>query len=72
MQRALRGKPKLPFKQPPGVTVQRIDPASGLLAPEGASDVLEELFIQGTEPKETARPPDQVSPDAILMNPAAP
>lgn len=72
MQRALRGKPKLPFKQPPGVAVQRIDPATGLLAPEGASDVLEEYFIQGTEPKETARPPDQVSPDAILMNPGSP
>ncbi len=72
MQRALRGKPKLPFKQPPGVAVQRIDPATGLLAPEGASDVLEEYFLQGTEPKETARPPDQVSPDAILMNPTAP
>jgi penicillin-binding protein 1A len=72
MQRALRGKPKLPFKQPPGVTVQRIDPTSGLLAPEGATDVLEEFFIAGTEPKETARPPGEVSPDSILMNPGTP
>jgi len=72
MQKALRGKPKLPFKQPPGVVVQRIDPESGLLAPEGATDVLEEYFLQGTEPKETAKPPDQVNPGTILMNPGVP
>jgi penicillin-binding protein 1A len=72
MQEALKGKPRLPFKQPPGVVVQRIDPATGLLAPEGATDVLEEYFVQGTEPKEVARPPDQVSPDTILMNPSPP
>jgi penicillin-binding protein 1A len=69
---ALKGRPKLPFKQPAGVVVQRIDPTTGLLAPEGATDVVEEVFIEGTEPKETAPAPDQVNPDTILMNPDLP
>jgi len=72
MNAALKGKPKLPFKQPAHVVVQRIDPATGLLAPEGTTDVLEEYFVEGTEPKETAPSPDQVNPDTILMNPDIP
>jgi penicillin-binding protein 1A len=72
MQTALKGQPKLPFKQPSGIVVQRIDPATGLLAPEGATDTMEEFFIQGTEPKETAQLPGQVNPDTILMNPDTP
>jgi len=72
MQKALVRKAKLPFKQPPGVVVKRIDPSTGLLAAEGATDVIDEVFIAGTEPKETAKPPDQVNPDTILMNPTLP
>ena len=72
MRRALKGRPRLPFSQPPGVVVHRIDSATGLLAPEGAADVLEEYFIQGTQPKETARTPDQVDPSTILMDPEMP
>jgi membrane carboxypeptidase/penicillin-binding protein len=72
MKKALRGEPKLPFKQPAGVVVQRIDPATGLLANEGAIDVLEEVFIEGTEPQEEAPQPDQVNPDTILMSPHVP
>jgi penicillin-binding protein 1A len=69
MQKALRGKPKLPFKQPPNVTTQRIDPESGLLAPDGSTDYVEEVFVSGTEPKETARKPEPASQPAP---PAAP
>lgn len=72
MKKALAGKPKLPFKQPPGVVVKRIDPATGLLAPEGATEVLDEVFLEGSEPRETATPPDQVNPDTILMKPGVP
>ena len=72
MRKALRGRPKRPFRQPPGVVVQRIDQVSGLLAPEGATDVLEEVFVAGTEPKEAAPQPDQVNPDTILMTPDIP
>ena len=69
MRRALKAKPRLPFKQPPDVVVHRIDPVSGLLAAEGAADGLEEYFIRGTQPKERARAPDQVDPNTILMDP---
>lgn len=72
MKQALKGRPKLPFRQPPGVVVERIDPGTGLLAPEGATDVLEEYFIEGTQPRETAPSPDQVNPDTILMSPDLP
>jgi penicillin-binding protein 1A len=72
MRKALRNRPKRPFRQPPGVVVQRIDQVSGLLAPEGATDVLEEVFVAGTEPKEVAPQPDQVNPDTILMTPDVP
>jgi penicillin-binding protein 1A len=72
MRKALKGQPKVPFRQPPGVVVQRIDPGTGLLAPEGATDVLEEYFISGTEPKQTAPAPDEVNPDTILMSPDVP
>jgi penicillin-binding protein 1A len=71
MRQALRGKPKLPFSQPPGVVVQRIDPESGLLAAPGG-EAIEEVFIQGTEPTETATTPDQVDPGTILMDPGIP
>lgn len=69
MRQALRGQPKRPFRQPPGIVVQRIDPKTGLLAPSGAADALEEVFVAGTQPKETAPAPDQVDPSTILMGP---
>jgi len=72
MKQALKSHPKLPFRQPAGVVVQRIDPGTGLLASDGATDVLEEYFVAGTEPKETAPAPDQVNPDTILMSPDLP
>ena len=72
MRQALRRKPRLPFKQPPGVVVHRIDSTTGLLAPDGAADVLEEYFVQGTQPRETAPTPDQVDPSTILMDPGMP
>ncbi|PIE18532.1 MAG: penicillin-binding protein [Proteobacteria bacterium] len=72
MRRALRGKPKLPFRQPAGVVVQRIDPKSGLLAPVGAADAVEEVFVSGTEPNKTAPTPDQVDPSTILMGGGVP
>ena len=69
MQAALKGKPRVDFSQPPGVVVQRVDPETGLLAPAGATAYLEEFFLAGTEPKETAPAPDQVDPGTIMMNP---
>jgi penicillin-binding protein 1A len=72
MKGALKGRPRLPFRQPPGVVVQRIDPETGLIAPAGATDVLEEVFVEGTAPTEVAPQQDQVNPDTILMTPDVP
>ncbi|MFH1131941.1 MAG: penicillin-binding transpeptidase domain-containing protein, partial [Pseudomonadota bacterium] len=67
MRNALRGTPKRPFTQPPGVVVERIDPASGLLAGDDTLDAIEEFFVAGTEPKKRASAPDSINPDTILM-----
>jgi penicillin-binding protein 1A len=72
MEQALKSLPRLPFHQPSGIVVQKIDPLTGLLAPEGATDAVEEYFIAGTEPQEVAPQTDQVNPDTILMNPDVP
>ncbi len=69
MMSALKGKPRLAFRQPAGVVAQRIDPETGLLSPEGATAFAEEYFIQGTEPKVAATAPDQVDPTTIMMDP---
>ena len=72
MRRALSGRPKRPFPQPPGVVVERIDPKSGLLAAADAADAIEEVFVAGTEPKESAPAPGAVDPNTILMGPSTP
>ncbi len=54
MKAALKGRPVRNFPQPPDVVVRRIDPRTGLLAPPDMPDALEEVFVAGTEPKETA------------------
>lgn len=55
------------FAMPSGVTVARIDPASGLLAYEGQEDAFDEVFLTGTAPVEVARPPDVADPNLFLM-----
>jgi penicillin-binding protein 1A len=72
MKAALAAKPKLPFRQPASVTVRAIDVETGLLAPPGAVDALEEVFVAGTEPTERAPGPDLADPETILMNPTIP
>ena len=51
MEAALKGKPHIPFRIPPGIRLVRVDPATGL--PAGADSggrVILEAFIPGTEP----------------------
>ncbi len=43
------------FAEPSGLRHARIDPVSGLLAREGMSDALDEVFLDGTVPTEFAR-----------------
>jgi penicillin-binding protein 1A len=71
MSKALSGKPVRDFAPPPGVVVQRIDKATGLLpAPgqEGAASSYEEVFLEGTVPTETAPAPGEgKSADELLL-----
>lgn len=69
MKDALRLSPKLPFRQPPNVVVKRIDPQSGLLAPLGAADALEEVFVAGSEPTAIAPSADMADPNSLLTGP---
>ncbi len=67
MAKALSGRPVKDFAQPPGITVVRIDPATGLLAPTGAEGI-DEVFLAGTEPKETAPTQGEASTaDQVLL-----
>lgn len=52
MKKVLSGKPDLPFRAPQGITSVKIDRLTGLLATENCPDVIDEYFIEGTEPKE--------------------
>lgn len=53
MKVALKPLPVAPFAVPEGVVFAKIDPASGLLAPDGEKGVLE-VFLKGTEPTRQA------------------
>ncbi len=67
MENAHRNHKKRAFMQPEGLVTVLIDPASGLRAYEGMETAKEEIFIEGTEPIETAIPPDLTSPDSFLL-----
>ena len=71
MKKAHENMEKRDFERPQGIVEARIDPVTGLLAYEGAEEVIDEIFIEGTEPTETAVPPDLVSPDSFLLDQAA-
>ena len=64
---AEEGEPVIEFPRPSGIVTAEIDPASGLLAYEGQEDAIEEVFLEGTVPTETARPPDVADPSTFLM-----
>jgi len=67
MVKAMAGRPVRDFSQPPGVVVVQIDPATGFLPAPGAEGI-NEVFLDGTAPKETAVPPgEQANPDQMLL-----
>lgn len=53
MKTALKRLPVAPFPVPEGVVFAEIDPASGLLTPDGEKGVFE-VFLKGTEPTRQA------------------
>ncbi len=69
MVKATAGKPTKDFVQPPGVVVQRIDKATGLLAAPGQeSGTLDEVFLDGTAPTQQAPAAgEEQSADKLLL-----
>jgi penicillin-binding protein 1A len=69
MLKATAGKPTKDFAQPPGVVVQRIDKATGLLAAPGQeSGTLDEVFLDGTAPTQQAPAAgEETSADKLLL-----
>lgn len=54
---AMKDKPAVPFRQPPGLRMVRINPATGALASMGDKESIWEAYIPGTEPQDgQARP----------------
>ncbi len=66
MKGATEGRPRLEFTEPPGVESVRIDPQSGLRAAEGAPG-REEVFVEGTSPKEVAARPGEADPGMLFL-----
>ena len=56
MKAAHEGRPVSDFPRPNAIVTARIDPATGLLAYDGQLDSIEEEFLDGTVPNETASP----------------
>jgi penicillin-binding protein 1A len=50
MADALKDKPAVPFRIPPGIRLVRVNPSTGLVARPGERDVIWEAFKPGTEP----------------------
>jgi penicillin-binding protein 1A len=63
------GHPPSEFPVPPGVEHVRIDRKTGLRAYEGTpdADALDEVFLEGTAPTETALPPDMLDSDSFVL-----
>ena len=61
-------RPVVQFPEPDGVERARIDPKTGLRAYEGMQDALEEVFVAGTAPKETALPPDMLDSSKFMID----
>ena len=54
MQAALPLVPSMPFEIPEDIRYARVDPRTGLLAPEHSDEGVVEVFNKGSEPTETA------------------
>ena len=54
MAEALKDKPAVPFRIPPGIRLVRIDAKTGMLASSGSPNVILEAFKPGTEPSADA------------------
>jgi penicillin-binding protein 1A len=64
MRAAHDGKPKVDFPRPPGISMATIDRRTGELPYPDDTDVMDEVFLTGTEPTTTAEPPPPPPDDA--------
>jgi penicillin-binding protein 1A len=63
MKVATEARPRVDFARPPGVVTVAIDQRTGQLPYPDDPDVLDEVFLTGTEPTETAQPPPALTSD---------
>jgi penicillin-binding protein 1A len=67
IQAAVGDRPAVQFPVPEGVERVRIDPKTGLRAYEGMQDAIDEVFVTGTAPTQTALPPDMLDSGSFVM-----
>jgi penicillin-binding protein 1A len=67
VQAATAGRPALDFLEPPDVEHVAIDPKTGLRAYEGMADAIDEVFVAGTAPTQTALPPDLLDKNQFVI-----
>ena len=69
---ALKDKPAIPFRIPPGIRLVRVNSHTGQPARPGESDVILEAFKPGTEPSATSvqQVLDGAAPDSVAPSPA--
>ncbi|HEY8039915.1 MAG TPA: PBP1A family penicillin-binding protein [Polyangiaceae bacterium] len=72
MKVALDGKPRVDFPRPPGVVTVSIDRRTGDLPYADDADVMDEVFLPGTEPTETAELPPPPADDAGIVDAGIP
>ena len=71
MKAALKGKPAIPFRIPPGIRLVRVDAETGLVARGAGKGIILEAFKPGTEPVQ-AGPVVGERPVTGAENPATP
>ena len=71
MRAAHQGLPVRDFDVPEGIITVRIDPQSGLRAWDDMPGAIDEFFIEGSEPIETALPDEVLAPEDFLLDQAA-
>jgi penicillin-binding protein 1A len=68
MKHATEGQPRVDFPRPPGLATVSIDKRTGKLPFPDDPDVMDEVFLAGTEPTETAEPPPADAGTAGLVD----
>jgi penicillin-binding protein 1A len=67
MRSALGNRPAVDFPMPHGVVTAKIDPKTGKLAYENQPDAIDEVFLEGTVPTDSALAPDTVDTDQFMI-----